>query len=416
MVKSCPVALSAMNELSSQSWFREETVRKVMAALAQNGQAARFVGGCVRDSLCGRPVHDIDIATPHPPQVVQHLLEAQGIKVIPTGIEHGTLSAVHNGKTFEITTLRSDISSDGRRAIVAFTQSWLEDAKRRDFTFNAMSLESDGTLHDPFNGRDDLAQGIVRFVGSARERIREDYLRLLRFFRFNAYYGKATPDAETLLACREEAHGLDQLSGERIATEMLRLLAAPHPAKWIRLMQRHHVLDHLIAQAQDPHALEMLCAFEEAPDALRRLAVLLPQGREAVMRLATRWRLSNVQKQRLLRARAPEEALRPTVSVAGLRGYLYRYGAEAARDQLFIYWAEKQFSGIGPQEQALLSEIDRWEKSPCPFPLSGRDLMARGYASGPELGQVLKSVEDWWCAQGCQADKAACLTYLDTLD
>lgn len=405
-----------MNDLSSQSWFCDETVRAVMVALAKNGQAARFVGGCVRDSLCGRPVHDIDIATPEKPQAVQDLLERQGIKVIPTGIEHGTLTAVLNNKTFEITTLRSDVSSDGRRATVAFTDDWLEDAKRRDFTFNAMSLDSDGTLYDPFQGGEDLANGIVRFVGSARERIREDYLRLLRFFRFNAYYGKGMVQAETLAACAQEAQGLDQLSGERVASEMLRLLGAPHPAKWISVMQRHQILAHLIPQTQDPHALEMLCAFEETPDALRRLAVLLPEGRDAVDDVVKRWRLSNEQKQRLMKARAPEEALLPTVSVTALRCYLYRFGAEAARDQLFIYWAEKQFSGIGPTEQALLSEIDSWQKSPCTLPLSGRDLMERGYTTGPQLGHALKTVEDWWCRQGCQADKAACLTYLASLD
>ena len=405
-----------MNELSSQGWFCDKTVRAVMAALTQNGQEPRFVGGCVRDSLCGRRVHDIDIATPEKPQTVCDLLESQGIKVIPTGIEHGTVTAVLNDKTFEITTLRSDVSSDGRRATVAFTDDWLEDARRRDFTFNAMSLDRDGTLYDPFNGRDDLANGVVRFVGSARERIREDYLRLLRFFRFNAYYGKGTPDPETLRACTQEASGVTQLSGERIAAEMLRLLGATHPVKWIRLMQRHHILEPLIPQAQDPHALEMLCAFEETPDALLRLAVLIPQGRASVGALVKRWRLSNAQKQRLLNARAPDEALLPHVTIEGLRCYLHRYGGQAARDQLFIYWAEKQFSGIGVKEQTVLGEIDGWEKSPRRFPLAGRDLMERGYTAGPQLGEALKAVEDWWCRQGCQADKTACLTYLASLD
>lgn len=404
-----------MNEFSRQSWFCDPASQKIMMILAQHGTEARFVGGCVRDSLCGRIVHDIDIATPERPETVLSLLEEHGVKAIPTGIEHGTITAVCDDQTFEITTLRSDVSTDGRRASVAFTDDWVEDAKRRDFTFNALSVDRHGQLYDPFDGQGDLAQGRVRFVGVAQERLQEDYLRLLRFFRFHAYYGKGSPDHDALQACTDLADGLNSLSGERITQEMLKLLGAPHPAKWIRLMKRQGVLSYLMPVSEDVHALEMMCAFEDKPDPLRRLAVLLPAEKGAVDQLAKRWHLSNKQKKRLQLARCAPDQLSPFDPRETLRAFLYHYGAMAARDQLFIYWAEKQFSGIGPKEQEILSEIDRWEDQPENFPVTGKDLIARGVNPGPLLGQRLKQLEDWWCETGCQADKDTCLTYFDGL-
>ncbi|MDV7338421.1 CCA tRNA nucleotidyltransferase [Terasakiella sp. A23] len=407
--------LSATIDISKQSWFQESASQRVMHALRQGGAEPRFVGGCVRDSLCGRTVHDIDIATTSLPEITLSLLEGQGIKAIPTGIEHGTITAVCEGRTFEITTLRSDVSTDGRRATVAFSDDWLEDAKRRDFTFNAMSVDINGDIYDPFDGVKDLRLGIVRFVGDAESRIREDYLRLLRFFRFTAFYGKGSPGRATLQVCSDLADGLDGLSGERISQEMLRLLAAPNPAKWVRLMVRGGILSHLISDAEDSHALEMMCAFEDKPDALRRLAILLPETPGAVEEVVKRWHLSNKQKDRLMAARANKENLIPTQPLEELRAFLYRYGAICARDQLFIYWAEKQFSGIGPAEQAVLSTIDAWEENPVKFPIKGQDLIEQGAVAGPELGQQLKQIENWWCEGGCQADKDACLSFYATL-
>lgn len=405
-----------MNEFKNQSWFCDPASQKVMEVLAKNRQEARFVGGCVRDSLCGRLVHDIDVATPERPETVLFLLEKNDIKAIPTGIDHGTITAICNGQQFEITTLRSDVSTDGRRATVAFTDDWLEDAKRRDFTFNALSVDRHGQLFDPFDGQKDLAQGRVRFVGNAQERIKEDYLRLLRFFRFHAYYGKGNPQADALQACRDLAEGLKSLSGERITQEMLKLLVAPHPEKWIRLMKDQGILSYLIPVSEDVQALEMMCALEDKPDPLRRLAVLLPADKDAVDQLAKRWHLSNKQKKRLQLARCTSDQLLPTDTREKLRSFLYRYGPVAACDQLLIYWAHKQLSGLGPKEQSILAEIEDWETKPQTFPLTGKDLLARGVSPGPYLGQVLKQVEDWWCETGCQADKNACLSYFNKLD
>jgi len=404
-----------MMNLSGQAWLSDPQTLKVMKALSLHDNLPRFVGGCVRDAILGRPVHDIDIATPEEPNMVIQLLENAGIKAVPTGIEHGTITAVCEGKPFEITTLRCDVETDGRRASVRFSKDWEIDAARRDFTFNAMSCDINGQVYDPFDGISDLKAGRVRFVGSASERIKEDYLRLLRFFRFSAHFGKGMADAEALSACRALSAGLDSLSGERLAQEFLRLLEAPNPAKWVLLMKKEGVLAHILPESQDSAILEMFCAFEDKPDALRRLAVLLPESAEQVLACGERLRLSNAQKKRLQRARMNEVNLIPSAPENEIRSFLFHYGAVAARDQVMIYWAEKGFTGVGPLEQNLLSMIDEWEVSPVSFPLKGRDLIARGQPAGPALGVALQRVETWWCEQGCLANKDECLDYHSSL-
>ena len=386
--------------------------QRIMAALMARGKEARFVGGCVRDALARKPVHDIDIATQELPENTIKLLEAEGIKAVPTGLGHGTITAVCDDVVFEVTTLRSDVETDGRRAIVAFTEDWLVDAERRDFTFNAMSADIEGKLYDPFGGLEDLKAGRVRFVGKAEERIREDYLRILRFFRFNAYYGTARVDDEAISACKQLSEGIDTLSGERISQEFLRLLASPRPAKWISLMMKSGVLSHILPRVENLMHLEMLCAFENKPDSLRRLAVLLPPDQGEVTGVCKRFRMSNAQKRRLYGARCNEMFLIPSVDHNDLRAFLYLYGAETARDHVFLYWAEKGFTGIGPVEQKLLDEIDRWEQSPAEFPLQGKDLLELGYSEGPQLGRTLATAKDWWCEQGCEPDKDQCIAFI----
>lgn len=401
-----------MTDLSTERWLLAPATQKVMKALLSAGKEARFIGGCVRDALYYRPVNDIDIATQEKPDKVIELLENHHIKAVPTGIDHGTITAVCEGKVFEITTLRSDVRTDGRHAVVAFSEDWLEDARRRDFTFNAMSMDLEGNLYDPFDGLSDLKAGRVRFVGDAYKRIKEDYLRLLRFFRFSAYYSKGQIDPAALEACRELAEGLNGLSGERVSQEFLKLLAAPRPAKWISLMIKTGVLAHLIKNVTDPTCLEMLCAFEDKPDSLRRLAVLLSTEKEDVCAVAKRFRLSNAQKKRLLGARCNEETLTPGVPVEVLRSFLYRYGAQTAKDHVFIYWAEKGFTGVGPKEQNFLKEIDEWSNNPRQFPLQGKDLLAIGYKAGPELGCKLKTAREKWFESGCEATKEELLAQL----
>lgn len=401
-----------MRNVMDQDWFCDPISVRLLEILGTYGKPARYVGGCVRDALIGKAVHDIDIATPELPQTVLKLLKENAIKAIPTGIEHGTITAIIQGRSYEITTLRADILTDGRRAKVVFCEDWLEDAKRRDFTFNALSLDGEGTLYDPFDGQTDLRAGRVRFIGSAHERIAEDYLRLLRFFRFNAYYAKSGVDEEALQACCDMANGLNQLSGERVAQELLRLLEAPRPAKWINLMIRHDIIQKIIPDILRQSELEMLCAFEDHPDGMRRLACLLPACEEAIKNVAKRLRLSNQNYKRLRLARCTDMLLDPMKGQNHLRCFLYRNGTQAARDQLFLYWAEKGFSGIGPREQQVLSQIDDWQSAPVAFPLKGADLLEQGFQAGPRMGHRLKEIEFWWCENGCYGNKDDCLREL----
>ncbi len=234
--------MTPVRKIPPQDWMRAPETRAVIAALTAEGAEVRFVGGCVRDALAERRVQDIDIATQLPPEAVMRLLDAAGIKAVPTGIQHGTVTAVSGGKPFEITTLRVDVETYGRKAKVAFTDDWTADAARRDFTFNALSCAPDGTLYDPFDGEADLMAGRVRFVGEARARIVEDYLRLLRFFRFQAHFAKQPPDPQALEIAAELAPRLDRLSGERIRGELLRLLQAPDPLPVVEILIARRIL------------------------------------------------------------------------------------------------------------------------------------------------------------------------------
>ncbi|MEM9682546.1 MAG: CCA tRNA nucleotidyltransferase, partial [Pseudomonadota bacterium] len=252
------------HELRSQPWMVAPETVAVLDALEHAGAEARFVGGCVRDSLIGRQVGDIDIATDAVPERVTEALQAADIRAIPTGIDHGTITAVANGVPFEITTLRRDVETFGRHATVAYTDDWIEDAARRDFTINALSLGRDGTLFDPFGGEADLRAGRIRFVGDARARIQEDVLRLLRFFRFHAYYGRNGLDADGLAACREFATRLSGLSAERIWTELRRLLLAPEPTFVLREMGASDILAEILPEARLFDGLERLIVLEGA--------------------------------------------------------------------------------------------------------------------------------------------------------
>ena len=310
--------------LALQPWMHAPATEAVIAALTAGGAEVRFVGGCVRDALLGRPVTDIDIATPDEPKRVIELLEAAGLKAVPTGIEHGTVTAVALHQPFEVTTLRRDVETYGRRAKVAFTDDWTADASRRDFTFNSMSCAPDGRLHDPFGGAADLEARRVRFVGDAEARIREDVLRLLRFFRFYAHYGAPPPDAEALAAVRIMAALLPTLAGERVAAETFKLLAAPDPAPVLVLMRDSGVLPHFLPEAQRLERLGHLTAIEgslslgAAPP--RRLAAALEGGEPAARAVARRFRLSNALSERVVQALGT-----PTPSLAGTAQRALRY-------------------------------------------------------------------------------------------
>ncbi|MFS2010174.1 CCA tRNA nucleotidyltransferase [Azospirillum sp. CT11-132] len=403
--------------LSPQPWMTSPESLAVFDALASGGADARFVGGCVRDAWLGRPVKDIDIATHAPPERVMELLEGAGIRVIPTGIAHGTVTALCGGKPYEITTLRRDVETFGRHARVEFTDDWIEDAARRDLTMNALSCTPDGSMFDPFGGLADLAAGRVRFVGEARRRIEEDVLRLLRFFRFHAHYGRGEPDAEAMAACRELAPRLPTLSGERVRGELFRLLTAPCAASVWQLMMGQGIMVHLLPEAMDTDRLERLIAVERdlgvTPDPTRRLAAVLDSDRPGALRAAEALRLSNHERDRLLAMVEPPVALAPAaLTPAGdrkaLRQALYRLGdAELFGDLLLIAAAIHD----GPLDLTALRRATAVaaDLPGLKLPIAGRDLLELGVPRGPAVGETLKRVEERWIAEDFQPGRDACL-------
>ncbi|MBM3510584.1 MAG: CCA tRNA nucleotidyltransferase [Alphaproteobacteria bacterium] len=389
--------------------------RAVIEALADSGRRVMFVGGCVRDAVLGKAIKDIDIATPDPPDRVTALLVAAGIKTVPTGIDHGTVTAVTRGRHFEITTLRRDVETYGRRAKVAFTDDWAADAARRDFTMNALYLAPDGALYDPTGGLADLKAGRVRFIGTAAARIAEDYLRILRFFRFTAWYGKAPPRAADLAACRRLAPRMDRLAAERIAGELLKLLAVPAPAPVVRQMAEAGVLAVVLPEACDFDRLERLCRIDRATPAatrsLRRLAALLPDRAEVGVAVAGRLRLSNAERDRLVAA-LTTPGVAENASIGRLEALAYRAGAEAVVDRLLLAHAARPVVA-GSRLKAQLAALRRWRRPS--FPIKGGDLIARGLPRGPEIGRLMTVLEDWWIENDFGPGRDALLGRLDAL-
>ena len=382
-----------MAELPPAEWTQRDDLAALVAALGEGN--ARYVGGAVRDTLLGVPVKDIDVATPLLPAVVIERLTAAGIRSVPTGIEHGTVTAALASGPVEITTLRRDVSTDGRHATVAFAQDWREDAARRDFTINA--LYADPVTHeiaDWFGGLDDLAARRVRFIGDARARIREDHLRILRYFRFQARFGSVPADAEAEGACAELASTLKGLSRERIGMETMNLLGLSDPSATVVRMGELGVLAQFLPEAR-PEALTDLVAQERAqnvaPDPLRRLAALLPAEPIMAEHVAARFRLSGVQKKRL--ATAAARGGEP----ADPRALAYRLGRNEALDRLLL-------------TEASAAPLEEWTIPQ--FPLKGGEIVARGVKAGPEVARTLRALEDRWISEGFP-DRTRVLAMLD---
>ncbi|MFD1111481.1 CCA tRNA nucleotidyltransferase [Pseudoroseomonas ludipueritiae] len=370
----------------------------VLAALP----GARVVGGAVRDLLAGRPVHDVDVAVALPPEEAAGRLREAGIKVFETGLAHGTVTAVLEHQPVEVTSLRRDLVTDGRHAQVAWSTDWREDAARRDFTFNAMSMDAGGHLWDYFGGRADLAAGRVRFVGDPATRMAEDYLRLLRFFRFHARYGTGAPDPVALAAIREAVPGLARLSAERVWMELKRLLEAPDPGGALTLMREAGVLPAILPEAGgEGTALARLLANPQAPvEPLPRLAALLAPGTDTEA-LARRLRFSSAEAERLRHLADP--ALHPAADLEGaaLRRWLAAMPPALPPD---LAWVAEASDGM--DRTALRARIGA---TPRPvFPLQGRDALAAGIPPGPGVGQALARVRQWWLEGGCEADAEAC--------
>lgn len=399
--------------IEPKPWMSAPATRAVVAALRANGQEIRFVGGCVRDSLHGGFAgSDIDIATPDRPETVIALFDKAGIKNIPTGLAHGTITAVAEGQHFEITTLRVDVNSHGRHADVAYTDDWLEDAARRDFTMNALSLTPEGDIYDPWGGIKDLEAGCVRFVGDAAERIQEDHLRLLRFFRFHAWFGKGAPDHAGLAAATAGAKLLNRLSGERIRNEMLKLLAAADPAPVIEIMAAAGVLGEIVAVANDTNILRGLQEIEaqSGADPLRRLASLM-RDKASAETVAERLRLSNAESARLAAMRSPPGTINAALDERALHREVYAHGAERMVDWLILAAAEHGKDGA--RYRQLIEAAKAWP--PAVLPIKGADALALGLAAGPDIGDLLKAVESWWIAEDFAPTRAACLDKLRSL-
>lgn len=398
-----------------QPWISDPATAAVMDALEAAGGpgCARFVGGCVRNALMGLAIDDVDIATPLRPDQVIEALERAGLRAVPTGLEHGTVTAISRSKPYEITTLRRDVSTDGRRAVVAFTDDWGEDAQRRDFRFNSLYAGRDGAIFDPTGeGVADARSGRVVFVGDARTRIREDYLRILRLFRFHAWYGAAEPDPEALAACEALKDGLKGLSAERIAKELLKLLGAPDPRGALALMARTGVLAEVLPEASETARLASLVGVQAAEgwsrDAELRLAALLPDAGTA-SRAARRLRLSNAQHERLVAALSPEPQVFSAMSPKAARQAIYAAGPAAFADKVRLAWAGVE-PEAAPAWRALLALGQSW-RAPA-LPVGGEDAVAAGAARGPAVGKALREVEAWWVDQDFPEDRSAALERL----
>jgi poly(A) polymerase len=389
--------MNRLPSLAKARWLKAPGLKRVFAAITAAGGEARVAGGAVRNALLGEPIADIDLATTLAPEAVTAACMKAGLKVHPTGIDHGTVTVISGKRGFEVTTLRHDVETDGRRARVAFTSDWRGDALRRDFTVNALFCDEHGKIHDFTDGYKDILRKRIRFVGSPARRIAEDYLRILRFFRFHAQIGKGAPDKAGLAACVRLRAGLDRLSAERIRQELFKLLAAPGAAVTLRLMAKRGILEHIVPHTEDWRVLGRL-----PPDPVLRLFALAaePDG------LKERLRLSNREAERIA-ALAAAPALSPKLRPSERRAMLYHLRAEAWRDAVNLAWARSRTPAMDRDWHRLLMLPGRW-KVPD-FPVTGRDLTGRGMKPGPELGAVLRRLEDWWIASDFKPDKTQLL-------
>ena len=388
--------------LGSEVWLNDGALRRVFNALERAGGEARVAGGAVRNALMGEAVNDIDIATTLNPEQVMKAGEKARIGVHPTGIDHGTITLVVGGRPFEVTTLRVDVETFGRKARVAFTDDWQADALRRDFTMNALYCSRDGKIYDPTKGYTDILRKRVKFVGSPSARIKEYALRILRFFRFHARYGAGAPDAQGFAACVRHKAKLKGLSGERVRQELFKLLEAKRAAATIKLMAARNVLKVLFAPAADLAPLVRMAKTDEAhglkADALLRLALIAKDAPG----LRERLRLSNAETRRLA-AIGHHAGPTPRLRERERRVVLYHVGQETWRDTVRLAWAKSKDPAGSKKWRDLLAFTDQW---PIPrFPLTGKDLLARGVKQGPLLGKELGRLEDWWIASDFMADK-----------
>ena len=396
-------------KLDDAPWLAAGPLPRLLEVLDRDGEEARVVGGAVRNALLGLPVEEIDVATTALPEEVVRRVEEAGFKAVPTGIEHGTITIVIGKHPFEVTTLRKDVETYGRHAKVEFGRDWAGDARRRDFTINAISVTRDGTVYDYVGGLADLATRRLRFIGDARARIEEDYLRILRFFRFHAAYGHNHPDAEGLHACIAAREGLSRLSRERVRMELMKLLVAPRAAPTLAAMAEAGLLMRVLGGVPYLAGFENVAKAEAAAgleaDAARRLGGLAVMVAEDAERLWQRLRLTNAEHARLTVLAENWRRLSPAIGEAAARAVLYRLRPKHFVDSVLVAWARSPASAQDAAWRELVTLPRRW--SAPEFPLKARDFMTRGIARGPALGEALRAAETAWIAAGFPQDAEA---------
>jgi poly(A) polymerase len=404
-----------MPHLGHAEWLREGALARLLVILDCDGEEARVVGGAVRNALLGEPIGDIDVATTALPDEIVRRAQAQGFKTVPTGIDHGTVTVVIHGRPFEVTTLREDVETFGRKARVSFGRDWKKDAERRDFTINALSVTRDGAVHDYTGGLADLDKRRIRFIGDPAARIAEDYLRILRFFRFHAYYGEGLPDQAGLAACIAARAGLATLSRERVRMELLKLLLGRHAVPVLAVMSECGLLISVLGGVAQLASFSNLTKIEHAtgihPDAVRRLGALAVLVSDDAQRLLEKLRLSNAEYERLASMGEHWRELTPEPSGKSARALLYRLGPERFTDRLLIAWSHSS-AGITDKSWHALLELPQHWMIPM-FPLKAADFMTRGLEKGPALGAALAAAQEAWIAADFPADEKALAAIMD---
>jgi len=406
------------------NWLRSKPLQALFAALNRDGGEVRVVGGAVRNTLLGTKVSDVDLATTHLPEETVRLAKEAGFKPVPTGIEHGTITVVVQGQPFEVTTLRKDIETNGRHAKVAFGTDWKTDAERRDFTINALYATADGDVIDYVGGLADIETKTLRFIGDAEERIREDYLRILRFFRFFAWYGSGRPEANGLRASARLKDGLNQLSAERVWSELKKLLSAPDPSRAMLWMRQSGVLNIILPESEKwgIDAIHGLVRAETdldwQVDALLRLESIVPPDAARMTELGKRLKMSNAERARL-EAWARADAIKSETSEQALKKLIYRGSSQAVADRIRLAYASARQEAAASDEamiraggySRLLDAVEKYE--PLVFPVTGGDLLSLGVEKGPGLGEALRDLETLWIDSGFSLDREALLDKLD---
>ncbi|MGB6892121.1 MAG: CCA tRNA nucleotidyltransferase [Xanthobacteraceae bacterium] len=395
-------------QLGDAPWLRNGEVARLLAALGCDGEEARVVGGAVRNALLRLSVDEIDVATTALPEEVVRRVEAAWWKAIPTGIDHGTVTVIIDGKPFEVTTLRQDVETYGRKAKVMFGRDWRTDAERRDFTINALSATADGRIYDYVGGVADIAARRVRFIGEPATRVAEDYLRILRFFRFHAWYGQGHPDAAGLHACILARAGLETLSSERVRMELLKLLLAPHATPTLAVMAETGILGAVLGGvpllASFENAVKAEAAMGFSADAVRRLGALAVTVKEDGERLGQRLRLSNAEAERLVALEHWWRVL-PAAGEQAAHALLYHLGPQSFTDRVLIAWSRSAGGAADRAWHKLANLPQRW--TPPKFPLKAANFLDRGLAAGPALGAAMRAAEGAWIAADFPAERDA---------